>query len=218
MARPSPSDELESVSGTRTTECPAGIKCSHTCFASSGERQTVVLEGHPGPRLLVRLAVGARDLIIDSVPILAWRRRDPDAAFGHAPTHHPLPLLRGFRVHTLICPCFGLASLVSAFSCQFTRCSFHTTLVGMGPAALPDPSPYCPLRCCLLGPAPHHLDSCCSWSCGCHRVESQKPEKPVLLASHLDQGRTWQTKRHRALLWTRASLFSPPTPSLMWLV
>ena len=24
--------------------------------------------------------IGARDLIIDSMPILAWRRRDPDAA------------------------------------------------------------------------------------------------------------------------------------------
>jgi hypothetical protein len=30
----------------------------------------------------------ARDLIIDSAPILAWRRADPDAAFSHAPAHH----------------------------------------------------------------------------------------------------------------------------------
>src|SRR6266566_2927723 len=52
---------------------------------------------------LRRRLIGARDLIIDSAPILAWRRRDPDAAFGHAPAHHPRPLLRGFRVHTLIC-------------------------------------------------------------------------------------------------------------------
>ena len=52
--------------------------------------------------------IGARDLIIDSAPILAWRRHDPDAAFGHAPAHHPLPLLRGFRVHTLICRGSGL--------------------------------------------------------------------------------------------------------------
>jgi transposase len=52
--------------------------------------------------------MGARDLIIDSAPILAWRRRDPDAAYGHAPAHHPLPLLRGFRVHTLICRGSGL--------------------------------------------------------------------------------------------------------------
>ena len=45
---------------------------------------------------LRRRLIGARDLIIDSAPILAWRRRDPDAAYGHAPAHHPLPLLRGF--------------------------------------------------------------------------------------------------------------------------
>src|SRR5205085_6472019 len=40
---------------------------------------------------LRRRLIGARDLIIDSAPILAWRRRDPDAAFGHAPAHHPRP-------------------------------------------------------------------------------------------------------------------------------
>jgi hypothetical protein len=53
--------------------------------------------------------IGARDLIIDSAPILAWKRHDPDAAYGHAPAHHPLPLLRGFRVHTLICRGSGLS-------------------------------------------------------------------------------------------------------------
>jgi hypothetical protein len=57
---------------------------------------------------LRRRLIGARDLIIDSAPILAWRRRDPDAAYGQAPAHHPLPLLRGFRVHTLICRGSGL--------------------------------------------------------------------------------------------------------------
>jgi DDE family transposase len=55
--------------------------------------------------------IGARDLIIDSAPILAWRRSDPDAAYGHAPRHHPRPLLRGFRVHTLICRGSGLPLL-----------------------------------------------------------------------------------------------------------
>jgi len=63
--------------------------------------------------VVVRLAlhrrlVGARDLIVDSAPILAWRRADPDAAFGHAPAHHPGPLLRGYRVHTLLCRGSGL--------------------------------------------------------------------------------------------------------------
>ena len=52
--------------------------------------------------------IGARDLIIDSAPILAWRRADPDAAVGHAPAHHPRPLLRGYRVHTLLCRGSGL--------------------------------------------------------------------------------------------------------------
>ncbi len=57
--------------------------------------------------LRVRLS-GARDLIIDSAPILAWRRRDPDAASGHAPAHHPTAFLRGYRAHTLLCRGSGL--------------------------------------------------------------------------------------------------------------
>jgi transposase len=52
--------------------------------------------------------IRAHDLIIDSAPILAWRRSDPDATYGHAPAHHSRPLLRGFRVHTLICRGSGL--------------------------------------------------------------------------------------------------------------
>ena len=70
--------------------------------------------------------IGARDLIIDSAPILAWRRRDPDAAFGHAPAHHPRPLLRGFRVHTLICrgsglPLFFLLAPANAHDAPFAQ-------------------------------------------------------------------------------------------------
>ena len=66
--------------------------------------------------LLVRAALWAgltraRDLIIDSAPILAWRRADPDAALGHAPAHHPRSLLLGYRVHTLLCRGTGLPLL-----------------------------------------------------------------------------------------------------------
>ena len=66
--------------------------------------------------LLVRAALctgltRARDLIIDSAPILAWRRADPDAALGHAPAHHPRSLLLGYRVHTLLCRGTGLPLL-----------------------------------------------------------------------------------------------------------
>src|SRR6266481_8016668 len=75
------------------------------------------LAGAPLPEALFVLSVltairrrliGARDLIIDSAPIVAWRRTDPDAAIGHAPAQHPRPLLRGFRVHTLLCRGSGL--------------------------------------------------------------------------------------------------------------
>ncbi len=52
--------------------------------------------------------IGARDLILDSAPIKAWCQRDPDAATGHAPAHHPTTFLRGFRLHTLICRGSGL--------------------------------------------------------------------------------------------------------------
>ena len=55
--------------------------------------------------------IGARDLIIDSAPILAWRRQDPDATLGHAPAQHPTRFLRGFRVHTLLCRGSGLPLL-----------------------------------------------------------------------------------------------------------
>ena len=57
---------------------------------------------------LRRRVIGARDLIIDSAPIKAWRRADPDAQHGHAPAHHPRAFLRGYRVHTLLCRGSGL--------------------------------------------------------------------------------------------------------------
>ena len=65
--------------------------------------------------VLVQLAlhlhlIGGRDLVVDSAPILAWRR-DPDAALDHAPHHHARPLLWGYRVHTLLCRGSGLPLL-----------------------------------------------------------------------------------------------------------
>ena len=56
--------------------------------------------------------MGLRDLIIDSAPVLAWRADDPDAAYGHAPAHHATALLRGFRVHTVLCRGSGLPAFV----------------------------------------------------------------------------------------------------------
>lgn len=67
----------------------------------------------------VRVAPGcgltrARDLIIDSAPILAWYRRDPDATSGHAPAHYPTAFPRGYRAHTLLCRGSGLPLFVVA--------------------------------------------------------------------------------------------------------
>ncbi|HEU0001747.1 MAG TPA: transposase [Ktedonobacteraceae bacterium] len=74
--------------------------------------------------------IGARDLIIDSAAILAWRRSDPDASMAHAPAHHPRSLLRGYRVHTLLCRGSGLPVhfLVSPANCHdapFARLLFE---------------------------------------------------------------------------------------------
>src|SRR5260221_12774472 len=91
--------------------------------------------GAPGPEAFFFLTVltairrrliGARDLIIDSAPSLAWRRTDPDAAVGHAPASHPHPLLRGYRVHTLLCrgsglPLFFLLSPANVHDAPFAQ-------------------------------------------------------------------------------------------------
>jgi hypothetical protein len=85
---------------------------------SKAQRLRVV--GAPASEMLFVLLVRAglwmglmraQDLIIDSAPILAWRRADPDAAVGQAPAHHPRPLLRGYRVYTLLCRATGLPLL-----------------------------------------------------------------------------------------------------------
>jgi hypothetical protein len=70
--------------------------------------------------------VRARDVIIDSAPVLAWRRRDPDAASGHAPAHHPTPYLRGYRAHTLLCrgsglPLFSIVAPANRHDAPFAR-------------------------------------------------------------------------------------------------
>lgn len=83
--------------------------------------------GAPAPEALFILTVltairrrliGARDLIIDSAPILAWRHADPDAAVGHAPAQHPRPLVsRLSRAYPALSR-LRLAPLLSAFSRQ----------------------------------------------------------------------------------------------------
>ena len=56
-----------------------------------------------------RRLFGARDLIIDSVPNLAWRSADPDAAGSRMLRRSTLVhTSRGYRVNTLMCRGSGL--------------------------------------------------------------------------------------------------------------
>ena len=123
--------------------------------------------GAPGPEALFILSVltalrrrliGARDLIIDSAPILAWQRADPDAAVGHAPAQHPRPLLRGYRVHTLLCrgsglPIFYLLSPANVHDAPFAR-----PLLEWARAPLRHSPAHHPPGRRLLGPTSHCLD------------------------------------------------------------
>ena len=91
-------------------------QCKRTCIA-----------GAPVPEALFVLSmltairrrlIGARELIIDSAPILAWRRTDPDAAVGHAPAQHPRPLVSRLSCAYLALSRLGLAPLLSALPGQ----------------------------------------------------------------------------------------------------
>jgi hypothetical protein len=87
----------------------ASQQCRRSIYAGAPPSESLLV-------VLVRLArhlhlLSGRDLIVDSAPILAWRRADPDAAVGHAPHHHARPLLLGYRVHTLRCRGAGLPLL-----------------------------------------------------------------------------------------------------------
>ncbi len=165
-----------------------------------------------------RRLIGARDLIIDSAPILAWRRRDPDAARRPRPRSSSapsVPRLPGAYPHL---SWLWFTSVFSSFSCQFARCPFCSTPLNGGRAPLPDPSSCHPSRRGLLGLTPHCLDSWGTWCCSRCPLESKKPEEALLLASNLDQRRTWEAQQHRTLLWTRFSLFPSPAPASVWLV
>jgi hypothetical protein len=100
----------------------------------------------------------ARDLIIDSAPILAWRRSDPDAASGHAPAHHPtagrpLGSMRGFRVHTLLCrgtglPLFFIVAPANLHDARFARplLTWAVRLYGLRPRVVRLDAAYWGLR------------------------------------------------------------------------
>jgi len=76
---------------------PAGRDGRVPAVQAGGGRGTAVRDApRPGrARGAARAADRGRDLLIDSAPVLAWRRRDPDAASGHAPANqHDGPFAR----------------------------------------------------------------------------------------------------------------------------
>ena len=78
-----------------------------------------------------RRLIGARDLIIDSAPILPGTAPTRVPLIAHVPAQPPRPLLRGYRVHTLLCrgsglPLFFLLSPANAHDAPFA----HPLLAG----------------------------------------------------------------------------------------
>jgi len=149
-----------------------------------------------------RRLVGARDLIIDSAPILAWHRADSDAAYGHAPAQHSRPLLRGYRVHTLICrgsglPLFFLLSPANSHDAPFAQplLAWAVHLYQIRPR-------FIRLDAAYWGGKAHRLDSCHFGRGSGDSLEPQTPEKSLLFASYLDQRGVEQTQWYRTLLWS----------------
>lgn len=140
--------------------------------------------------------IGARDLIIDSAPILAWRRADPDAAFGHAPAQHPRPLLRGYWVHTLICrgsglPLFFLLSSANIHDAPFAQplLAWAVCLYQVRPRVIRLDAAYWGLRLIAWIHATMGAVAVIPWN-------RHSAKEPLLFASHLDEGGIGQTQYH----------------------
>src|SRR5258708_21011948 len=88
----------------------------------------------------------------------------------------------------------------------------------MGRAFVSDAPTHHPIRCRLLGSAPHGLDPCRLGRGGSHPLEPKTTEKSLLSASHLDQRGIGETQCHRTLLWPRLPLLSSATSTVVWLV
>ncbi len=130
--------------------------------------------------------IGDRDLIIDSPPILAWCRKDPDAASGHAPAHHPRPRLARLSRAYLALSRLWIARALPALARQCPRCPLCPPEASMGQAPLSHPPSHHPAGCGLLLPSADPLDPRCSGSrCG-GSLESQAAEKPLMFATDVD--------------------------------
>jgi hypothetical protein len=121
--------------------------CMSRSLCSSCSKRSAIGSSEPVISSLTVLPSRAREAARSRCGLRACSRSPSSSSFARLPSAYPH--LSWFR----------LASLLSPLSCQLTRCSFCTTVVGMGCAPLSDPSSRCPFRCSLLGRASHCLDS-----------------------------------------------------------
>ncbi len=156
--------------------------------------------------LRVRL-IGARDLIIDSAPIVAWRRRDPDAASGDAPAHHHTPYLRGYRAHTLLCrgsglPLFSIVAPANHHDGPFARplLTWALRLYAIRPRVIR-------LDAAYWGLGPIHWIHATLGAVAVVPWNPKRQKEPRSPPADVDPARTRQTERHRALLRARSSRF-----------
>jgi hypothetical protein len=130
---------------------------------------------------------------------------------GHAPHHHPRALLRGYRVHTLLCrgsglPLLFLLSPANCHDAPFARplLTWAVRLYGLRPRVVRLDTGY-------WGAASDCLDSHEPTRRRRRALEPQATEEPLLLAAYLDSARAGQTELHRAFLRSRLQLVWPRT-------
>ena len=114
---------------------PSPVTMSTWAVAGAPPYELLLLEAVR--RVLRTRLIGTRDLIVDSAPIKAWRRADPDARHGHAPAHQPTAFLQGFRLHTLLCRGSGLPGTRARVSFRLAPANQPGTRVRVSPFARP---------------------------------------------------------------------------------
>jgi hypothetical protein len=150
---------------------------------------------------LRRRLIGARDLIIDSAPSWPGIAPTPMPLIAHALTQHPWPLLRGYRVHTLLCrgsglPICFLLSQALVHDAPFARplLEWAVRFYSIRPRIIHLDAAYWGLRLIAWIHASLQAVAVIPWN-------RHPPEEPFLLATYLDQRGTRQAQFDRTFLW-----------------
>src|SRR5205823_6050609 len=143
---------------------------------------------------------------------------DPDAAFGHAPAQHPRPLLRGYRVHTLLCrgsglPLFFLLSPANVHDAPFARplLAWAVRLYSIRPRVIRLDAAYWGLRLIAWIHAVLGAVAVIPWN-------PKRQKKRSCLSATWTKEELGKRSGIERFAGTRFSLFSPPTPTPVWLV